>query len=301
MNNVFRQFYNSFYVKTNGFIPTMPLNLKVYPGDFFQIKNGEMIVLGNIFRNGVIDLDEVDLEYGVKLNPANWEFSKGVTKPYSGRSSGQSNLEGDFNFTRQILAFENRGSFSFKGRNPEVVKYSNWREIQQELIIKLTQVYYSFRELYLVTDVATTEDWTLAIAGTDNAELEIAIDSEDFGLVNIFGHEKSNTVQAKDIEYYNREKHRNPVFFKAQKLVVQNEKIDVFINELIQESASKGEWVESFFDYNFHKETSYFSPSQSIAETCILEMLRSNELNPNTALLYFGWDDASMDDIELFF
>ena len=30
-------------------------------------------------------------------------------------------------------------------------------------------------------------------------------------------------------------------------------------------------------------------------------MLQANELNPNTALLYFKWADANLDDIEKLF
>ena len=41
-------------MNTHGFIPTKPLNQNVYPGDFFQIINGEFIVLGNIFRKKVV-------------------------------------------------------------------------------------------------------------------------------------------------------------------------------------------------------------------------------------------------------
>jgi hypothetical protein len=60
------------------------MDLNFFPGDFFQIHNGEMILLGNIFKSPIIDA--ADVEFGdaraVKLNAANWQFSEGVTKPY---------------------------------------------------------------------------------------------------------------------------------------------------------------------------------------------------------------------------
>jgi hypothetical protein len=37
------------------------------------------------------------------------------------------------------------------------------------------------------------------------------------------------------------------------------------------------------------------------AQACFLDMLQSNELNPNTALSYFKWADANLDDIEKLF
>lgn len=302
MDNVYKKFYDNFYIKTNGFIPTKPLNQNMYPGDFFQIRNGEIILLGNIFRNNIINVDDCEFQYNIKLNPMSWVFSDGVTKPYSGRGSGHNPIEGDFEYSKQVLAFKEFGSFFFRGNNPESVKISNWSDLKQELIIKLTQTIYSFREVYVVTESAVTSDWTLAIAGSENAELEIATESENFGLVDLFGDNAAKTIQARDIEFYHRETKKKPSFFKAKKLVVQQEKLDVFISELITDRNKQSEWVSTFFDYDFHHDKLNFSaPISASSQACVLDMLQANELNPNTALLYFAWADANMDDITRLF
>jgi len=283
MDNVYKKFYDNFYMRTNGFIPTKPLNQNMYPGDFFQIRNGEIVLLGNIFRNNLIQVDNCEFEYNIKLNPANWMFNEGVTKPYSGRGSGHN-------------------PFFFRGNNPESVKILNWNELQQELIIKLTQTIFSFREIYVVTECAVTSDWTLAIAGSEHAELEIATESENFGLVDLFGDNAARTIQAKEIEFYHREEKRKPAFFKAKKLVVQPEQLEVFISELIIDRSKHSEWVSTFFDFDFHHDSLNFSAPVSMnAQACILDMLQANQLNPNTALLYFAWADANMDDIAKLF
>ena len=303
MENVYRNFYRNFYLRTNGFIPAKPLDLNFFPGDFFQIYNGEMTLLGNIFRSPVIDA--ADVEFGdaraMKLNAANWQFSEGVTKPYSGRGTGHNPIGGDFEFSKQVLGFARRGSFFFRANNPESVKILNWNDLQQQLIIKLTQTYYSFRELYLVTESATASDWTLAIAGAEQGELEIATDSENFGLVDIFGHHSAKTIQSKEIEYYQRETGRRPTFFKAKKLVVQDEKLENFISGLMLESQGANEWASSFFDYEFDYDTGYHIAGQRHAQASVLDMLKANELNPTSALLYFKWADANLDDIEKLF
>ncbi len=301
MDTVYRNFYRNFYMRTGGFIPTKPLNQNMYPGDFFQIKNGEMILLGNIFRKGIVDPANVKFGYGIQQNPASWNFSDGVSKPYSARGSGQGAINGEFEFSKQIMAFSREGSFYFKCNEPESVKILNWSEIQQQLIIKMTQVIYSFRELYLVTESVVPLNWTLAIGGSDKGELEIASDSENFGLVDIFGHQSAKTIQSKDIEYYNRETRRKPVFFKASKLVVQDEKLETFTGELISDRFNSTEWINHFFDYDFHHDPVYTSHNSRSAQGSVLEMLHANELNPNTALLYFKWADASLDDIEKLF
>lgn len=301
MENAYQNFYRCFYARSGGFIPAKPLNQVMYPGDFFQIRDGEMIVLGNIFRKGIVAPQEVELGYGIKLNPASWNFSDGVTKPYSGRGSGRGPIEGEFEYSKQVIGFNRRGSFFFKGNHPEAVKIMNWGSIQQQLIIKMTQTIFSFRELYIVTEIATTSEWTLAIAGSEKGELEIATDSENFGLVDIFGHQSAKTIQSKEIEYYNREEHRKPSFFKAKKLVVQDEKLDVFISELIGEMTDRDTWASGFYDYEFYHDTSYVSQAPAAVQTSLLDMLQANQLNPNTALMYFKWADANLDDIEKLF
>ncbi len=301
MESSYLNFYRNFYMRTGGFIPTKPLNQNIYPGDFFQIRNGEMIVLGNIFRNRIVDPDDIEFGEVIKLNPANWSFSDGITKPYSGRGSGHGPIEGEFEFSKQIIAFSAKGSFFFKGNNPESIKIMNWNEVQQQLIIKMTQVLFSFRELYIVTETATTSDWTLAISGSKKGELEIATDSENFGLVDIFGHHAAKTIQSKEIEYYHREPNRKPVFYKAKKLVVQDEKLEVFISQLILQMQNKNEWANDFFNYEFFHDPVYSSHVPTSAQGCLLDMLQANELNPTTALLYFKWAEANLDDIEKLF
>ncbi|MEM6684608.1 MAG: hypothetical protein AAF617_02340 [Bacteroidota bacterium] len=302
MNDVFNKFYRSFYNRTNGFIPTKLLRQNIYPGDFFQIRDGEIIVLGNIFRKNVIHIDDVTLENRIKLNPSGWNFSEGVTKPYSGRDSGHNPIEGDFEFSKQVLAFDRFGSFFFKSSAPESVKIANWSDLQQQLIIKMTQTLYSFRELYIATECATTESWTLAIAGSKKAELEIATESENFGLVDIFGDSNAKTIQARDIEFYHREDKRRPTFFKAKKLIVRQEKLEVFISDLISDQMQIPMWVNNFYEYDFfHDQLSITTPASRSTQASVLDMLQANQLNPNTALQYFDWADANLDDVEKLF
>jgi len=301
MNTPYSNFYKHLYTRTGGFIPTKPLNQNIYPGDFFQMKNGEMIVLGNIFQKGIIDIGDVSLEHGIKLNPSNWVISDGVSKPYAGRGSGQGTIDGQFEFSKQVLAFAYAGNFMFRANQPASTKILNWSDLQQQLIIKLTQTIYSFRELYLVTEAVAASDWTLAIAGSDAAELEIATDTENFGLVDIFGHPSARTVQSRNIEFYHRENKPKPSFFKAKKLVVQNEKAESHMNELALQQQNRDKWANGFFDNQFHYDTANTANYPDVTGSSILDMLQSNELNPNTALLYFAWADLNFDDINKLF
>ncbi|ALL06188.1 hypothetical protein AQ505_12220 [Pedobacter sp. PACM 27299] len=301
MEGVYRNFYRNFYRRTNGFIPVAPMGQTVYPGDFFQISNGQMIVLGNIFRNQVIDVHEVEIGDQYQLNPTGWSFSDGVTKPYSGRGTGRGPIAGEFEFCKQILAFAGRGSFIFKANEPESVKILNWNEIQQALIIRLTQTYYSFRSVYVVSETVAAADWTLAIAGASQAELEIATDAENFGLLDLFGHHSSRTIQSRDIEFYQREEKRKSSFYKAKKLVLREERMENLITDLMVQWRDYNEWASRFYAYDYHYDLHYNANMVAFSEINTLDMLPPNELNPNTALLYFKWIEASLDDVEKLF
>lgn len=302
MDNLYKKYFEGLYVKTGGFISTKPLNQSVYPGDFFQIRNGEVFVLGNIYRESLIIPEEKSIKYGITLNPSYWSFNDGVTKSYSGQGHGSNPIEGEFEYGKQILAFDASGSYIFRGNNPESVKISNWNEIKDELIIKLTQTLFSFREVYIVTECATNSDWTLAIASSPKAELEIATGTENFGLVDIFGQASSKAIWTKDIEYFHHESKRIPTFFKAKKLVVKDEKLEVFISDLINRRAKHNQWADAFFDYDFQYDPVSFAPRiTSNVQNSLLDMLQANQLNPNTALLYFRWIDANLDDVDKLF
>lgn len=302
MDLFYKNFYRQFYLKTGGFIPTKPLNQSLFPGDYFQIKNGEIALFGNLYRNSILSPQDVDLSTVMPLNASSWNFSDGISKPYSGRGHGQGAIDGQFEFSKQILAFANKGSFIFRAEEPQFIKINNWNDIQQQLIIKLTQSLFSFREVYVVTESATAASTTLAIASEANAELELASDMENFGLVDIFGHHTTKTIQSKDIGYYHRETKKKPAYFKAKKLVVQDEKLNDFISDFINKTNNSSEWATQFFDSNFHNAID--DSSQMIMQNpqgFFLDMLQPNELNPNTALLYFKWADANLDDIEKLF
>lgn len=302
MDSAFRKFYRSLFQSTGGFLPTIPLNLAIYPGDFFQIKNGELIVLGNIFRQQVIHNRDARLEYGLSLHSQGWEVSEGVSKPYSGRGTGKIPIDEEFEYSRQVLAFSEAGSFMFNGREPELIRIANWRDLREELIVKMTCTQYSFRDVYVVTDSVTTASWTLAISGNEEGELEIATDHETYGLIDIFGFPETRTIQLRNIAYYHQEVSRKPLFFRARKLEVQNDQLETFISELIGQEGAPDNWASNFFAYDFAANGLTTPPRKpALLRTSVLDMLQANQLNPNNALDYFRWAQMHLDDIEEFF
>ncbi|WP_452227534.1 hypothetical protein [Lacinutrix cladophorae] len=302
MNNLYQKFHEDFYLKTGGYIPSIIQNQNLYPGDFFQIKDGQMVVLGNVFRDGIVDKNDCEIESNILLNAANWNFNEGVSKPYSGRTNGENALEGNFEWSKQILAFKSAGSYWFTANNPKSTKLFNWNAIKDALIIKMTQTYYSFRELYVVNECATAEGWSLVVSGNSDAELELATEAENFGLQDLFCHDTTKTISSRNIEYYQREDKRIPQFFKAKKLTVKNEKVEAFIRDLISKQKNKEDWANDFFNQDYYQDPNFVSQKHCVnIASNVLDMLPPNTLNPNTALSYFKWEDANLEDINKLF
>lgn len=302
MLSFYKDFFKKFYQATGGFIPVRPLEESIYPGDFFQIVNGEMVLLGNIYRNRLIDEDHTQFTFGVKLSPVTWNFAEGVTKPYAVRSKGDAPIRGEFEFSRQILSFGAAGSHIFNCIDPETVSIANWAELEKQLIVKLTHTYFSFREVYVVTESASAASWSLAISGAEKGELEIAATEDNDSLIDLFGQKSSKTILARDIAYNQHDHSGSPCFFKAKKLVPRYNKQEAFVSELIREKNLKHRWALQFYNYERYAQAAasrVHVPAH--AHASLLDMMQKNDLNANNALDYFTWADASTDDIEKLF
>ena len=301
MDYQFKKFYRDLYLRT-GYIPTKPIDVILHLGDFFQISNGSIVVLGNIFQNKVIQAEDLDIKFRTSLAENQWQISSGVQKVYSGRGVGENPIEGEFNFSRQIYKFDKEGSFMFHGKNPESASIVNWNHIQNELIVKLTQTLFSFRDIYVVFDVASLSNWTLAVSDNDG-ELELATEEENFGLSDIFGHSSTRTVQSKNLHYHHRADKRRPNFFKAKKLTENDDRMETFMTQIMANETVRRNWAKSYFedsDYDLEDTSSsvYLNNKQGLSS---IEMLQINELNPNTVLNYYKWSNANLDDIERLF
>ena len=135
MNSIFQPFYQKLFQSTSGFFPSFHWAFKFFQAIFFQIRNGQIILLGNIFNPRIVGYYEGDFEEVSLLNESNWQISKGISKPYAGRGSGHTPIDGVFEYSKQVIAFEDRGSFILRD-NIKSLKLANWNSMQAELIIR---------------------------------------------------------------------------------------------------------------------------------------------------------------------
>jgi hypothetical protein len=299
MYKSYKRFYTNTYLRTSGFIPALPPGPHLYPGDYFQVRNGAVVRLGNIYKDGVISGEAIKVSHQNKLNSFSWDFHEGVSVQFLGADSISRNDISSY--CKHILSFSASGSHIFKGNEPFATRIANWADIEPELIIKMTQTLFSFRELYVVTESVVFSDWSLAIAASSGAELELISEAPAMGQRHVFNDILSNMVLSRDLECFIRSDAKMPSFFKAKKLVVHEVRQDYIISQLIARQLDYGGWANSFFDgqFNTTNEPSDYRSAQS--GISILDLLQANQLNPNTALQYFRWADANLDDLEKLF
>jgi len=296
MDTVYKKYYTNLYLKTGGFIPVSPLDNQVFPGDFFQVEHGEMKIVGNIFRDKVIDPDAIEFVFNTPLNPDSWNINYGVDRPYFGIKDTQGNFE-DKEYYSQLFSFKERGSFFFKGIAPKATKIINWNLVEAELILKLTQYNYSFREVYLVTEAAHMKSWTLAVADNEEAELEISSRSKEINIDDIFSHEASKAIHAKNMECYRKEINPKLSFFKAKKLCSREQRDFQFGYDTTAIQNTLVDWANGFYNFDFRVNGNQLKQSP----IPLIDRLKGNELNPTTALEFFHWIDCSLDDLEKLF
>lgn len=299
MYKVYNRFYTNTYLRTSGFIPALPPGPHLYPGDFFQVRNGIIVRLGNIYKDGVISGEAIKISHNNKLNSFSWDYQEGVSAQFLGADSFS--RDDMSSYCKHILSFSTPGSHIFKGNEPFASRVTNWADIEPELIIKMTQTLFSFRELYVVTESVAFTDWSLAVAGTGGAELELISEASAIGHSHVFKDISSNIVLSRDMECFTRSDAKIPSFFKAKKLVVQETRQDYIISQLITRQLDYSEWANGFFERQYtttNEPVDYRSTQSGIS---ILDLLQANQLNPNTALLYFRWADANLDDVEKLF
>ena len=267
------------------------------PGDFFQIIRGNIVTLGNIIQEELAE--NIRLRHGVKLNSNDWRMSDGIVQTYCGKEVLGNEGENGYltSLTRQKIKFRNKGSFYFHGMHPESSFISNWYDIKDELLIKLTQSHYSFREIYVVTESVVLDSWILAIASDIDAEVETITESEKMSPYDIISHDSTKITQCYNMHMLEKQEGRTPYFFKAKKLIIREEKMERFIQDQLVRVSIREAWEKDYFEYELRK-PHYERLIMDKSKGCVLNYVVSNNLNINNVLEYYDWANTSMDDLE---
>lgn len=274
-----KDFYRDCYLQT-GWIPIQPLTRKLAPGDVCQIQDGQFRSLLNIVDAHL--LEEVKISHAVPLDPCNWELSRGVKQSACEITAYKDDNGDRYQRTKQILEFSKAGSFMFHASEPTAQLLLNWDMLSDDLIVKLTQLHYSFRHAYIITGVATMKNWGLVVAGKRKAWLEMTAVVGNTDWYSMLSHGTAKTVKCKGIACNEMARGMEAHFFQAKKLVLSDAIRDHLVRHVLH---NKGDLSAAVM--------------ANWLQADLLNLSKNNELNLSTCLNYFDWADVSLDDVEL--
>jgi hypothetical protein len=277
---MFKKVFYSHCFQQKGWLPMHPFARRLGLGDLCQIRQGRFQPLLNIDEAHLVENVLVSRE--MPLEQSGWELSIGVQQlvceshTEHGRDSEQQDR------TKQLLEFSQAGDFIFHAKAPKAKVMLNWAQIRDDLTLKLTQLHYGFRHVYVITGVATADDWGLAVAGQRDARLELSAplcQSNRFGL---FSHSSARADRCMGIASYDKAGSQPAYFFKAKKLITSDAMGDRYLSQLVDNSAELApdevaNWLQADW----------------------LDMVKVNELNLATAIGFFNWVNMSLDDAAL--
>jgi hypothetical protein len=274
-----QEYYRQCYLRTEGWLPVNPASPGIAPGDFCTLQRGELRPLGNIMTDLRISEDMIESRE-LPLSPSDWRLQHAVSQVFAEteRSDSENDLEPK---TRQVLEFEAAGGFVFDGHNPRCTVLLNWSQIVDEITIGLTQSHYAFREVYVITGVASVCPWSLTIAGKTGAKLETFTRKANTDVFSLMTDETCQVVSKADISTYARSHEQPLTFVRGKRLVMSNLASETLLGRSIAD----------------HKEGRIKFLSNWIDQSRF-DALQENELNLATCLKYFDWVNTSLDDVE---
>lgn len=256
-----------------------PLTQAVAVGDVCQLLQGRFQPLLNLEHAHLVE--PLHTSAPVPLAPADWSLGRDVIlaasdSSWSADGDGEQRL-----WTRQALEFSQAGDFLFYGKDARARLLRNWHHLRDDVTIKLTQTHFGFRDVYVVTGIARTDEWALAVAGQAGARLEMSAASDNCNWHALLGHASARTERSQGIASYEVGRGQPAYFFKAKKLVLSDKMHDRYLNLLFE-----------------HEGRHSHGEIASWGRANLLNLSRANELTLNTCIEFFAWTDLSLDDVE---
>lgn len=272
-------FYSHCYQQT-AWLPMQPFAHRLALGDLCQMRQGRFQPLLNIGDAHLVENLLVSPE--IALDQSGWALSRGVKQLLCETQTEQGGDSEDYYWTRQVLEFSHTGDFIFHAKKPKASLLMNWAQIRDDLTLKLTQLHYGFRQVYVITGVAKVEDWGLAVAGQADARLEMSAALCDSNSFNLLSHGSARADRCTGIDCYEKTNGQPAYFFKAKKLVMSDAMTDRYLSLVVENKAELGggeiaNWLQAD----------------------LLDLVKVNELNLTTSISFFNWVDMSLDDVAL--
>ena len=217
------QQYNQDCFKQSGYLAASPTQVPLQVGDFAQVEQGQVQVLGNLshvnFPNEIA-IGQISIcEKGIP-----WVLSAGVERQQKLQQSDilgteQASLG---SWQKYRYQFNRPQNFIFHGREGLCERICNWSQIRDEVTLRLTQSHHSFRQVMVITDVLKFEQWGLAIAAKANGLLELAMQHDDQRQADdahfVLSHQQRITQNNRDMYFVGCGDQEQHLFYRAKML-----------------------------------------------------------------------------------
>lgn len=273
-----KRFYHDCYLKT-GWLAMQPLAHSLNVGDVCQLRQGRLQPLLSVVDTHLVEC--LGISPPIALDPSDWKLSGNVQQIFCETLWAEGDDGERSVFTKQALEFERAGGYLFSTQEVQARLLTNWHQIRDEVTLKLTQMHYAFRDVFVVTGVTQASEWGLAVAGQPGARLEMSTALGNSDHHALFGHGSARVQQSQGMAVLEQSQGRLACFFKAKKMVLSDAMYDRFLGQLLENPA-------------------HLRPAE-IANWLgapLLNLIKSNELNLNTCIDFFSWADLSFDDLE---
>jgi hypothetical protein len=272
------EFYRHCFRET-GWVPMQPLTRKLTLGDVCQIRDGRFQPLLNIGDAHLVE--NLLVSHAIELDKFAWTMSRGARQGYSETVADQDPSGERHQWTRQAVEFTHEGDFIFHAKHPKAWLVLNWNQIRDDLTLKLTQLHYSFRHAYVITGIATAEEWGLAVAGQNDARLEMSADIDTSDRFSLLSHDSARSDRCTGIASYEISHGEAAHFFRAKRLVMSDAMVDRYLIHLVQNKDELG-----------HTEIANWLNGD------LYNQFKANDLNLTTSIGLFSWTNLSLDDVE---
>lgn len=297
-DNPYAGFYNDLFLQTNGFIPAWPFGEVFQIGDLLMIEGGKMILIGNITDPYFGITESIDqrqdsrfLEPEIKIYTPiqqQWQCESGVH--YSYKSKGSVYEVDGFIFAEDkrglMINYSNRGSYLFRCKGAKYASFDNFNDLAFKILQRLTSESFSFRELYLITDVAEVEEYALTIASAPQAQLVVSLLEDTHLTLDDLSdtRRKFEIENTRNMETVRLREKGAPFFFRANKMTlsIKGERmISKFIEEQLPERFKP--YLSNIRNYAGVN----ILPSKMIYPTSVHDLFHFRKMNLNDLSQFF--------------
>ncbi|MEQ9405969.1 MAG: hypothetical protein RIM99_20425 [Cyclobacteriaceae bacterium] len=306
----YEKLYRSMFEKTNGFVLNWPIGRTVDLGNFFTIKPGNLSVVGKVsdknmemiyfdpYENDDINFSVPSAEpdkkerarIGKSVPPDYlWKLKDGCVNDYVGDKILHTHKHKikPPQVKQFVTRLENPSSFFFAGKNVKYKRVLDFYKVHQRIIRRLATQFFNYNEIYLITEVAEMDQFSLGVSRGNEAELVMSPEEYFNGdILELVNTDYPVTVEKADRFQYLKIREKEMVgsiAFKALKMSLSMKAKEAVVRKIYdsQDSEVRANAVE-------------------LINNDLNNVIPSIEINSSNASDFFEWGPMGLEDLEVF-